>query len=219
MPQDLVLFDIDGTLLRTEGAGRDALDAAFRESYGWESATAGVSLAGATDGWIMAQIAARFGAFDEQQIRDAYLRALHHRLQMPGRAKALPGVYDAVELSRSKAAVGLLTGNWRLGAQLKLGAINLWWEGPSAFGDDAVDRNALVPVARARAAAQGIRVRRVIVVGDTPKDVECARAGDAVAVAVGTGFSEWEALEQSQPDLLLPDLQQGLSRFLALLDS
>jgi phosphoglycolate phosphatase-like HAD superfamily hydrolase len=113
--------------------------------------------------------------------------------------------------------VGLLTGNWREGARLKLSAINLWWEGPSAFGDDAVDRNHLVPVARRRAVEQGHPVRRVVVIGDTPKDVECARAGGAIAVAVKTGFATVESLEQSQPDLLLSDLDQGLDALLALL--
>ncbi len=214
-PQDLILFDIDGTLLRTEGAGRASLDAAFFRLCGWNGAMDGIDLAGATDGWILQQVRQRWGAFPEDRLQALYLEELEQRIT--GRASALPGVHRAVAALRKQAHVGLLTGNWREGARLKLSAINLWWEGPSAFGDDAVDRNHLVPVARRRAMALGHAVRRVVVIGDTPKDVECARAGDAIAVAVKTGFATLESLEQSQPDLLLADLDQGLDALLRLL--
>lgn len=214
-PQDLVLFDIDGTLLRTDGAGRYSLDVAFFKLRGWSAATEGISLAGATDGWILEQVRARRGDFDADHLRQLYLQELQQRIV--GRATALPGVHRAVESLAGRAQVGLLTGNWRDGAKLKLQAINLWWEGPSAFGDDAIDRNALVPVARQRAEACGSPPRRIVVVGDTEKDVACARAGGALAVAVQTGFAAEGELEQSRPDLLLPDLEQGLEALLELL--
>jgi phosphoglycolate phosphatase-like HAD superfamily hydrolase len=206
LQQDLILFDIDGTLLRSEGAGRDALDAAFLALYGWKNAMEGISLAGSTDGCILQEVADRFGNFDSDQLQAQYLLELSHRLRAPGRAQALPGVHRAVATLQKHAVVGLLTGNWRQGAEIKLRAIDLWWEAPGAFGDDAKDRNALVPFARRRAAQAGVQLGRVVVIGDTPKDVACARAGDAIAIAVETGFSDPDALRASQPDLCLVDM-------------
>lgn len=215
---DLLLFDIDGTLLRTRGAGRDALDEAFRTVLGWEDATAGISLAGATDGGIVAGVAARFGVrwsegpppFDVDAVRTAYLAALARRLAEPGRVERCPGAREILDALDGRAHLALLTGNWRAGAALKLGAAGLdipWIDG--AFGDDHADRNCLVPVARARADAAGIRYRRVVVIGDTPADIACARAGGAVAVAVETGFASREDLARAGADLVLPDLARG----------
>ena len=92
-----------------------------------------------------------------------------------------------------------------------------------AFGDDANVRDALLPFAVARATRRRQPPRRVIVIGDTPADVSAARAGAAAtglpvsAVAVGTGFATWQSLEESRPDLLLPDLAQGMDALLALI--
>lgn len=224
---DLLLFDIDGTLLRTQGAGREALDEAFLSVCGWADATAGVSFAGATDGGILRGVAARFGAewrgdvapFDTEALRAHYVAVLAERLKTPGRVEVCPGVQALLAALEGRAHLALLTGNWRAGAALKLRAAGLdrpWLDG--AFGDDAVDRNLLVPVARARAAAAGLRYRRVVVIGDTPADVACARAGGAVAVAVETGFAPRGALEAARPDLLLPDLARGRAWFEALVD-
>ena len=150
----------------------------------------------------------------------------------PGGQKGGGGHNGAMHAERTDAAaaprlawvitgVSLLVAAVGLGALVTAGgepsAIDLWWEGPSAFGDDAVDRNHLVPVARRRAQEWGYQPRRVVVIGDTPKDVECARAGDAIAVAVKTGFATVESLEQSRPDLLLADLESGLDALLELL--
>ena len=224
---DLLLFDIDGTLLRTRGAGRDALDEAFQAVCGWEQATAGISLAGATDGGIVRAVATRFGAWDARAgaaevdvlaVQARYLAALARRLSEPARVEVCAGVHTLLAGLAGRAHVGLLTGNWRAGAALKLAAAGIavdWVDG--AFGDDAADRNLLVPVARARAAAAGLRYRRVVVIGDTPADVACARAGGAVAVAVETGFASPESLAASRPDLTLPDLERGRAWFEALL--
>ncbi len=216
---DLLLFDIDGTLLRTRGAGREALDEAFRRVMGWSDAMAGISLAGATDGGIVRDVAARFGVawdgvsvppFDLDAVRTAYLAALTERLTEPGRVMLCPGVRTLLDGLAGRAHLALLTGNWRVGAALKLGAVGIadgWIDG--AFGDDHADRNRLVPIARARADAAGIRYRRIIVIGDTPADVACARAGGALAVAVETGFATSEQLAAARPDLLIPDLERG----------
>lgn len=220
---DLILFDIDGTLLRTGGAGREALDEAFLGVCGWPEATAGISLAGATDGGILRSVFARFlgtggpSDHDGAAVQRVYLQALTRRLDVPGRAIACPGVPALLRSLEGRAHIGLLTGNWCAGAALKLRAVGLdrtWAVG--AYGDDAVDRDLLVPVARARAAAAGLAVRRVVVVGDTPADIRCARAGGAVAVAVETGFASPEALAAAGPDVVLADLERGKSWFEAI---
>lgn len=220
---DLLLFDIDGTLLRTQGAGRQALDEAFLAVHGWADATAGVSLAGATDGGILAAVSARFGPVDEAAVRTRYLTRLAERVVEPGRATACPGVHAVLERLAGRAHCGILTGNWRAGAAVKLRAVGLerpatgptpWFEG--AYGDDSADRDALVPMARRRAEEAGLSFDRVVVIGDTPADVRCARAGGAIAVAVETGFATREELRAAAPDLLLSDLDRGAAWLLAL---
>lgn len=227
---DLVLFDIDGTLLRTRGAGREALDEAFAAVCGWADATSGVPIAGSTDGAILRGVCARFGRawtdaaaappVDLPALREAYLAGLRRRMADPARVELCAGVVEALDALEGRAHVALLTGNWAAGAEIKLGAAGLGGRFAfGAFGDDAVERDRLVPVARARADARGLRYERVVVVGDTPADVSCARAGGAVAVVVETGFATPEDLAASAPDLQLPDLERGLGWFLALVGS
>ena len=211
---DLLLFDIDGTLLKSKGAGREALEEAFMAVHGWPDAMVGVSLAGATDGGIVRDVAARFGVtsdhVDVERVRAVYLAGLSARLAEPGRAWPCPGVEQLLRRLRTRAHLAILTGNWREGARRKLDAVGLgggWGEG--AYGDDAVNRDELVPFAVGRARAAGLEFDRVIVVGDTPADVSCARAGGALAVAVETGFATSQELADTRPDLLLPDLDRG----------
>lgn len=222
---DLVLFDIDGTLLRTRGAGRESLDEAFWALYGWGDATEGVHIAGSTDGAILRDVCARFGALDaagapevdEATLRAAYLSALARRLAEPGRIEVCPGVFPLLTALRGRVHLGILTGNWRAGATLKLGAVGLLdWFGVGAYGDDAVDRNALVPVARGRADALGLAYDRVVVLGDTPSDVACARAGGAVAIAVETGFASPDEIAAAGPDLQVVDFARGFGWTMAL---
>ncbi|MFZ5482527.1 MAG: HAD family hydrolase [Myxococcota bacterium] len=218
---DLVLFDIDGTLLRTRAAGRESLDEAFLAVAGWEDATHGVHIAGSTDAAIVRDVCERFGEttppFDVEALRHAYYAGLARRLAEVGRAERCPGVEPVLDWLAGRAHVALLTGNWATGASLKLGAVGLGGRFAfGAFGDDAVDRDALVPVARRRAAERGLPVERVVVVGDTPADVACARAGGAVAVAVETGFASPEELANAGPDLQLSDLARAGGWFRAL---
>lgn len=234
---NLVLFDIDGTLVRTAGAGRDALDTAFAAVFGWPRATEGVYLAGSTDGAILEGVAARRGLRAAELEAEAvaamwerYFEALAERVVMPGRVVVCAGVFEALERLEGRVHLGLLTGNWARGAYLKLAAVGLaapFGLGPrglgppgtggdgldapvvGAFADDAVDRNHLLPVARRRAAGAGLSYERAFVIGDTPADVACARAGGGVAVAVETGFASPEELAHTRPDLQLPDLVRG----------
>lgn len=215
----LVLFDIDGTILKTRGAGREAMDAAFLRVCGWSRATAGVDLAGNTDTRILRQVMERHGAesVDLDALKDAYLDALRGLLAEPGRVEACPGVHALVERLDGVADVGLLTGNWSDGARVKLAAVGLdealrW----GAYAEDGPHRDALLPVARARARERGLDDTVALVIGDTPADVRCARAGGGVAVAVETGFSTPEALARARPDLQVKDLAAGGAWVLAL---
>jgi phosphoglycolate phosphatase len=220
----LVAFDIDGTLLRTRGAGRQALDEAFLALFGWAAATEGVNVAGATDEVICRDVAARFGApwspAATAMLVEAYLPGLDRRLAEPDRTEVLPGVEALLGRLHGRAHVGLLTGNWAVSAERKLAAAGLW--GCFRFGayaEDALDRNGLVPVVVQRASAAGLELSGVIVVGDTTHDVACARAGGAAVVAVETGFCAATALASAGPDLQVADLRVGAPWVLALVEA
>jgi len=229
----LVLFDIDGTLCSTEGAGRRAMAQAADELFGRPDLFEGLSFAGAIDGEIARRALAHAGIPPTDRrvgrLRAAYLRRLVRGLA-PGLGRIHPGAGQAVQGAvRAGAAVGLLTGNWRQGAELKLRHFDLWRLFPAglgAFGADAPDRLGLVPVAWRRAWRLGLRPDRILVVGDTPNDVACARAGEralgpdgprVLSVGVTTGFATEQALRAARPDLLVADLDQGWEALVALL--
>lgn len=219
----LILWDIDGTLLSTGGAGRAALDEAFEALHGVPEAFSAVEFGGRTDFGIVRQAYRLHGLPHPEDggaaLLRAYLPRLRERLRL-GRARICvhPGVHQVLDAAQERAINGLLTGNWAEGARHKLEAVGLWERFAfGAFGDDAEDRNRLVPVALRRARERGLDPQRVVVVGDTPHDVACARAGGAVAVAVATGWSSREELVDAEPDLLLDDLETGREALLALL--
>jgi len=171
---------------------------AFEEIFGIRNAFSGVPLAGRTDAWILRDGATAHGISPDSpalaRFRDIYLRHLAIELDKPGPRKGvMPGVRELLDAlaARDDIYLALLTGNYEGGARLKLEYFDLWrYFRCGAYGDDAADRNALVPVAVGRASACGIpsiAPADVIVVGDTPHDVACARAAGATAVAVATG--------------------------------
>jgi phosphoglycolate phosphatase-like HAD superfamily hydrolase len=213
----LVLFDIDGTLVNTGKAGSDAMTKAFAELYRIADGFAGIRMSGKTDPLILQealdnhrlQLAdGMFEAFHER-----YIFHLRHTLQEPERPRRLmPGLPHLLDTLAAHADVllGLLTGNVALGAQLKLEAFGLWqYFRLGAYGSDASDRNALVPVARTRARAvlgQDISPAQIVVIGDTPRDIRCAQVHGAQAVAVATGSYSMTELQQHQPDYCFSDL-------------
>lgn len=215
----LLLFDIDGTLLKTQGAGREALDDAFRAVHGWDRATEGVHIGGSTDGMICQDVGVKFGApIDVDPVRAHYLARLEERLSDRARTTVCPGVFELLEYLKGRAEVALLTGNWQSGAALKLEAAGLkgvfsW----GAYADDAVERNHLLPVARNRAASRGLHPNRFVIIGDTPADIACARAGDGEVIAVETGFAGPGELAAGNPDLLVRDLSHGFLRVVEFL--
>ncbi len=214
----LILFDIDGTLVLTGGAGMRAMNRACEMLVGHPDALSGIPLAGRTDRIILGEIVARTGReFDAAllaELRVRYVAALREEIERPGKGikAVMPGVRDLLDVLavRDDIFVGLLTGNFEAGARIKLEHFDLWkYFRCGAYGDDAADRNALVPFALERARRCGLpdlAPEHVFVVGDTPHDVACARAADAVPVAVATGGFTAEQLRECGAAIVFEDL-------------
>jgi phosphoglycolate phosphatase-like HAD superfamily hydrolase len=207
----LVLFDIDGTLLNSGMAGSDAMTLAFAELFQIENAFAGIRMSGKTDQAIL-QEALTIHQLPESEatlklFHERYIVHLRHTLQETGRPRRLmpgiPALLDALN-SQPNILLGLLTGNFAMGAQLKLESFGLWqYFRVGAYGSDSIDRNALVPIAQERARVLvgcSIPPARVVVIGDTPRDIACAQAHGVRAVAVATGSYSLQELQQHQPD-------------------
>jgi phosphoglycolate phosphatase-like HAD superfamily hydrolase len=213
----LVLFDIDGTLISARGVGRRAIAHALREVYGTEGALPSYDTRGKTDPRIVVDVlqAAGLGgaAIDAglQACFTAYARQLETAIEAGAAIEVLPGMADVVRAldARRDVVVGLLTGNIALGAELKLRPTGLWpYFRVGAFGSDHIDRRQLPAVARARPRERlghDLPFGRVTIIGDTPHDIDCARACGAVAVAVATGLYPRGELAAQAPDLLFDD--------------
>jgi len=213
----LILFDVDGTLIRTGGRAGRALAGAIQDVFGVVAPIEGYRLSGKTDpqivlelmamcGWTRERVAPRLDA-----LLDRYLARLD--LALPAEhVEVLPGVRELLDTlaRRDDVRLGLLTGNVEKGAALKLERAGLaGFFAVGAYGSDEEDRDRLVPVGRARAAARwgdAFEGRRTVVVGDAEADIRCARAGHARAVAVATGGTSLEALRELAPDALLVSL-------------
>jgi phosphoglycolate phosphatase-like HAD superfamily hydrolase len=216
----ILLFDIDGTLLQGHGVGRRALEAALLSLYGQTFDTTAIPFSGKTDPQIFREIltaAPDFGLTeatpDDRQcdaFRDAYLNEMSQRLPVD-RVSELPGAATLVrQLDADGHTMGLLTGNLEPLAYGKVARIGL--DAPlfpfGAFGSDHEDRNALPAIAAERA---GTHLRRdvphtdLVIIGDTPRDIECARAVGARAVAVATGY--FTADELADADIVLESLE------------
>ncbi|MEO6237866.1 MAG: HAD family hydrolase [Vicinamibacterales bacterium] len=224
----LILFDIDGTLVLTGRAGWRAMNRACADLVGHDKAMDGVEFAGRTDWSILADVmrnnAVPFDRALLDRLSRRYSAHLAEEIQLPGTGlkDVMPGVrplLDALQ-RRDDVALGLLTGNFIEGARIKLEYFDLWKHFPcGAFGGDSANRNDLVPVAIRRARECGIAdvdAARVIVIGDTPNDVECARVVGALPVAVATGSYSVDDLRRSGADIVFQDLSDTQA-FLALL--
>jgi phosphoglycolate phosphatase-like HAD superfamily hydrolase len=222
----LFLFDIDGTLLLTGRAGEHALRLALRDRFGVEDDLATISFAGSTDGAIARQMfESNAIPVTPENVADLFDGYIHHlALELPRReGQVLPGIVGLLEElhARPDCVLGLLTGNLARGAELKLSHYGVWdFFEFGAFADDHVDRNKLGPVAHARAVEKhGISfdAREVYVLGDTPRDIDCARAAGFVAVAIATGSYTKEQLAEHRPDFLFEDLSDTKGVLSALL--
>ena len=190
---------------------------AFEELFSIPDAFRGIPMAGRTDAWILGAAAASHGIprdspglalFPEVYIRHLEMEILNKGPRygvMPG----IPALLDALA-DRDDAYLALLTGNYEAGARLKLEHFDLWRYFPcGAFGDGAADRNGLVPKALARVAACGgslFAPSDAIVIGDTPLDVACAKAGGARSIAVATGNHSVDELRGTGADVVFEDL-------------
>jgi len=217
--ETLVLFDIDGTLVLTLEAGIRSMNRAFARLHDRGDALHTVAVAGRPDLAIVTDAFRAIGVDASpaciEALRDAYFDELAAELARPAGPSfgVLPGVralLDALE-ERPDVMVGLLTGNFEGGASIKLRYFDLWHRFRlGAFGDAHRDRRALVPVALARARELGAAVdpSRVVIIGDTPLDVDCAHAHGAVAVAVATGNYTAEALTKTGANLVVGTLAE-----------
>jgi phosphoglycolate phosphatase-like HAD superfamily hydrolase len=223
----LLLFDIDGTLIDTGGAGLNALSAAFLDSFGLQSRAEEMpklELAGSTDGGITRSLCAHFDIVVEDNdpsVRTfyaSYLEKLRANLEGSHRDEGhvLPGAPELLHRVREETdhTLALLTGNIADGAWLKVdhfGFEDVFEFG--AFGDDHHDRNELGPIALKRARernnARTFSPDQTVIIGDTPRDVACARACGATAVAVATGKFSAAELEQCEPDHLFENFSDS----------
>lgn len=211
----LYLFDIDGTLLRSGGAGKAAMDAALAQAFAFRGCTAHVSFAGRTDRAIAADLLAAAGApptpTNWLHLHNTYLSFLPESLGRHG-GRVLPGVPELLARLRAdpSVAIGLLTGNSRRGAEVKLRHFEMWDHFSfGGFGDEHTGRDDVARMALAAAEAvigRPADLAKTWVIGDTPLDVSCARAIGARAVAVATGWHSPAELAAAGPDLLLTDL-------------
>jgi phosphoglycolate phosphatase len=223
----LLLFDIDGTLVSTGGAGGRAMSRAFEDVFGFSNGLGSISMAGRTDAWIVAQMAAEHGLQSDErqfsQFHESYVSHLAREILQPAPQKGvLAGVRPLLDtlVSYDNAYLALLTGNFKRGAEIKLEYFDLWryFKG-GAFGDDSHDRNGLLWKALANVEAAGgpvVRPSEVVIIGDTPLDVAVAVAGGARSVGVATGNYDVDTLLESGADAALPDLG-NLSAVLAAL--
>jgi len=214
----LILFDVDGTLYHGDGSGWAAFLAAGRELFGKQFSNHDVSYAGRIDPLIFRALAEKNGIpFDEET--HANFRKLGHRhlrehLEMRNRfdIHALPGAIELVmELRRHESlTLGLLTGNYPENGRMKIETVGFDpdWFPVSVWGTDGPTRDDLPPVGRERyqsLTGSDIAFDRVVIVGDTEHDAQCAKANGCQFLGVATGGNTIEELRQTEPDYLVPD--------------
>ncbi len=215
----LYLFDIDGTLVDTAGAGMAALQEATREVFGADGPP--LDLAGATDLGIVRGLHDHFGIEPTPERVAGYLAVYQKRLDwnlahggFPGHV--LPGVVPLLEalVAKNAGLLGLLTGNTEAGAASKVRHYGLHsYFAFGAYGSDHHDRNLLGPVALDRAAAHSGRrylPQETWIIGDTPKDIACAKAIGARCLAVATGRFSMDELAAHGADEVVASLDQAM---------
>ena len=212
----LVLFDIDGTLVHTGGAGIKAFAKVFASEFGIPNGTEKIKFAGRTDVALVREFFSthnieptgeRFALFFER-----YVFWLDHILAH-SQTEACPGVFDVIRALQAlphPPTLGLLTGNIRLGAEIKLRHFDLWRHFVTgAFADDHEDRDQIAHVAHRRGSGvfgRELRGEEIVVIGDTPLDVKCGRAIGAHVLAVATGGATLDELIRHKPDWAVRDL-------------
>jgi phosphoglycolate phosphatase-like HAD superfamily hydrolase len=213
----LVLFDIDGTLVDCGGQARLAFADALLHVMGTTGGLDTYDFSGKLDPRIVMDLLIDMGMSQKEalrklpDVRAAYLDRLERDLRVE-KMRLLPGVGDLLDalVLRDDVALGLLTGNWEHGGRIKIGRYNLNRYFPfGSFGDDALDRNDLPPIALARAKQthnRNFSARDTVIVGDSLLDVACAHAHGIRCLAVATGKTLPETLAAGRPDWLEENL-------------
>lgn len=211
----LFLFDIDGTLIASGGAGEHALRIAIKEQFDSDDGLSSIEIAGRTDKFITQVLFEKLNVEATPERLTAFLDCylFHLARQLPLKdGRLLPGIIELLDIlkAREYIALGLLTGNLERGAQLKLEHYDVWrYFEFGAYADDHHDRNQLGPVAQSRALKRygvDIAPERTFVLGDTPYDIECGVAIGAKTVGIATGSYSREQLAAHNPDFLYDDL-------------
>ncbi|MCH2161024.1 MAG: HAD hydrolase-like protein [Phycisphaerales bacterium] len=225
----LVLFDIDGTLLRSRKAGLRAMQAALKDIHpGHEFDFAGVQTAGRLDPLIWRDLLEKHeitpGDADHEHFRETYAEKLADIIASEEAFISLPGTLEAVAHVRDheQATAALLTGNYAETAWLKIEAAGFRREDFAfgTWGSEAPIRRGLPPVAIRRHhehSGQDVSPRNVLIIGDTPADIDCARANGCRSLAVATGGYDLDELAAHEPDELMSDLSET-DRFHGIID-
>ena len=214
----LLLFDLDGTLLLTGGAGVKGMEEAGVGLFGEAFSLKPVRVAGGLDPLIYAEATRLAGVENAHEhhdrFRDHYLEILHRNMVDEAyRKQVLPGILELLSKLRKdpRVVLGLVTGNYTAAVPIKLRAVGIdpAWFSINAFGDEAPDRPGLVRLARDRFCARygrEIACGDTIVIGDTPQDVHCAHANGCICLAVATGMYSFEQLQEAGADVVVRDL-------------
>jgi phosphoglycolate phosphatase-like HAD superfamily hydrolase len=213
----LVLFDIDGTLVHTGGAGTKAFAKVFATEFGLTGGTEKMKFAGRTDVSLVREFFNLHGipatSDNFERFFSRYVFWLDHILAH-SHTEECPGARDLIlefESLPQPPLIGLLTGNIRLGAEIKLRHFKLWEHFETGgFADDHEDRDLIAAAAKARGErvlGRKLNGDEIIVIGDTPLDIRCGRAIGAKVLAVATGGSRFEELERHQADWTVEDLR------------
>ncbi|MAT99970.1 MAG: hydrolase [Anaerolineaceae bacterium] len=218
MMQKLLLFDIDGTLIRSNGAGRLTLAYALERLFGTVGPLEEYNMSGKTDPRIITDLLTAIGVSPKEinkQLPAIYELMAEHgqKIFKDKEMTACAGVPELLArlVARDDVIMGLLTGNSQLTAPLKLSAagIDPLQFKVGAYGSDAMDRNELPAIGISRAnqlTGAQFNGNNTVIIGDTPADILCARAGKATAVAVASGWHAATTLADYQPDHLFDNL-------------
>lgn len=214
----LVLFDVDGTLVLSGGAGHRALKKAIQETYGQADSMDSIRPDGKTDPAIIKEALSRFDKEDcyteetAKSLFSLYVPFLRDELEQSDNFQVLPGTRELLSsLSRNpEILLGLATGNIEKGARLKLEKAGLSsFFSFGGFGDDAENRTELIRAAigRGRKAASTNQLDVITVIGDTPRDIVHGKEAGAKTIATASGSYSLEALEAYKPDLAIASLE------------
>lgn len=219
--QRLVLFDIDETMISSDGAGRRAIGRALMDLYGIKPEKITVSMSGKTDPQILSEIL-RAADMTEEEIQerlsdmfDLYLSILKEELKKCNRYIMHKGIPEILEIldKHEDVCLGLLTGNIETGARMKLDIFDLNRYFPiGAYGSDSANRMDLPHVANVRARDHyGVEFRpdQLVIIGDSIYDVMCAKGYGARCIAVNTGVTPREDLEGQSPEYLFATLEDA----------